>query len=47
MFVRFKVFYPDDDPVWLKNVAEINTTDIIDMLTARYSFITHIHLVLQ
>ena len=46
-FLLFKIFYPENDPVWLKHVAEINTTDIIDVLTVLYSFIRHIHLVLQ
>jgi hypothetical protein len=45
--VRFKVFDPEDDPVWLKHAAEINTTDIIDVLTALYSFVTYIHLAPQ
>lgn len=39
--MRFKVFYPEDDPVWLKHVAEINTTDITDAMTTLFLYYTH------
>lgn len=34
-----EVFQPEDDPTWMKLVAEISTTDNIVVLTAPYSFI--------
>jgi hypothetical protein len=34
-----EVFQPDDDPMWMKLVAEMNTRDNIVALTAPYSFI--------
>jgi hypothetical protein len=37
--VFFKVFYPEDGPLWLKHVAEINTTENIVVLMGLYSFI--------
>jgi len=35
----FKVFYSEDEPLWLKHVAQINTMDNIVVLMALYSFI--------
>lgn len=35
----FKVFEPEDDPLCLKCVANINTTDNVVVLTSLYSFI--------
>jgi hypothetical protein len=36
-FYVLKVFWHEDDPVWLQNVAEINTTDNTVLLTALYT----------
>jgi hypothetical protein len=38
-FCVFRVFESEDYPLWLKNVAEINTIESIAVLMNLYSFI--------
>jgi hypothetical protein len=35
----FKLLWPEDDPLWMKHIGEINTTENTDVLMALYSFI--------